>query len=245
MRYTEFTIKKKNGTARKIVSPDKELLDYQQNALKAMLHDYLDLVKGTKIQNTAHGFIRGRNVVSAAKQHIGYKATIMMDISAFFDSVYQHMLPERLQDPLFYHKDLYCAQGMATSPMLANIASVEMLKNIEEALSKRLTDFAFTIYADDIQVSLNDTSQETLVEIIRLVTAGIEEANFKVNAAKTRIKFAKYGYRRILGINVGDTDIRATRKTMRKIRAARHQSKRSSLGGLINWSNCNPPNKPQ
>lgn len=245
MKYTEFTIKKKNGKERKIASPDKELLKYQQAALKPMLKDYLDMVKGTTVQNTAHGFIRGRNVVSAAKQHIGFKATIMMDISNFFDSVYSHMLPKKLQNPLFYHKDLYCAQGMATSPMLANIASIDMLKHIHTALSKRLDKFAFTIYADDVAISLNDTSQETLADVIKLVTASIETSGFAVNASKTRIKFASYGYRRILGVNVGDSELRATRKTMRKIRAAKHQANRSSLGGLVNWSNCNPPNKPQ
>ena len=40
----------------------------------------------------------------------------------------------------------------------------------------------------------------------------------------------------ILGINVGNDHIRASRETMRKIRAADHQGNFHSKGGLTTWS---------
>lgn len=242
MSYQEFKIPKKGGKLRKVVAPNKELLRYQRNILKKLNKYYLNQVEDTEIQNIAHGFLKGRNVITAAEQHIGYKTTIMMDISEFFDTVYKRMLPQEFADiPQLFHKDGYCAQGFATSPLLANIASVDMLLRINNYL-KRFDDYVFTIYADDLQISVNIEDHDILNSIIMEVSKDIEASGFKVNAKKTRIKYSKFGWRRILGVNVGDTEVRATRKVMRKIRAARQQRNGPSLGGLVNWSNCKRPN---
>ncbi len=243
MTYKEFTIPKKNGKARKVCAPDAELLKYQRKALYMIQGMYKEATKDTSIENVAHGFIRGRNVVTAAKQHIGYRSTIMMDISNFFDTVYKSMLPPALQDVAFYHKEGYAAQGFATSPLIANYASIGMLNEIKDNLDALKIKYAFTIYADDLQISTNSEVHEELNGIIDIVSQSIRNAGFGVNVKKTRIKYAKFGYRRILGVNVGDSEVRATRKVMRKIRAARHQNKKSSLGGLVNWSRCHEPKK--
>lgn len=241
MGYRECSIPKKNGKARKIVMPERGLLRYQRKQLLALTSYYNSQVANTTVEKVAHGFITGRNVITAAEQHVGYKATIMMDIENFFDSVTRQMLPQQFQDDRYYHKAGYCAQGFATSPMLANIATIGLINDIQDALGKLHKDFAFTIYADDLQISVNTTDKKKLAKTVQAISEQVEKAKFKINAKKTRIKYAKYGFRRILGVNVGDKEVRATRKTMRKIRAARHQENRSSLGGLINWSNCNLP----
>jgi hypothetical protein len=240
--YKEFVLKKKNGKVRKIVAPNKVLLRYQRKKLPEMLAYYVQEVSGSPIEDTAHGFIRGRNVVTAAQKHIGFESTIMMDLSNFFDTVFTHMLPKTFQDSLFFHNEGYCAQGFATSPMLANIASIPMLHAIHTLLDNVCDgEFAFTIYADDIQISTNIESYDHIGRLINQITRKIEASGFAVNASKTRVKFAKYGFRRILGVNVGDNCVRATRKTMRKIRAAKHQCNYHSLGGLVNWSKCSLP----
>lgn len=68
-----------------------------------------------------------------------------------------------------------------------------------------------------------------------------KENLFKINRNKTRVRSSVAGYRKILGINVGDDHIRATRKVMRKIRAADHQGNFHSKGGLSSWSKCYLP----
>ena len=252
--YAEYLIPKKGkGKFRKITAPSPDLLTYQRSQ-KKQLEDYLyKTTRKTTIANTIHGFMRNRNCVTGAMQHVKYQTTIMMDISDFFDSVTKDMLPQQFAiDRSLFHQQGYAAQGFATSPLLANIALLTTLTQIHEMLDDFFEDFAFTIYADDVQVSVNEEDYEEINEIIENITAIVENQGFKINAHKTRIKYAKYGYRRILGVNVGDTHVRATRKTMRKIRAARHQSKHaktpeerrhaaSSLGGLITWSKCIKP----
>ena len=242
LTYREFEIKKKGGKTRKICAPSKELKKVQRKELRELFKYYKKATKGSIIQDTAHGFLRGKSCVTAAKHHIGFKTTIMMDISAFFDTVTEAMIPKHLRKDIFFHKEgRYTAQGFVTSPMLANIASIDMISDIKEYLILHHEDHAFIIYADDLSISINSEDYKVSAEIIRSVTTIIEAYRFKVNAKKTRIKYAKFGYRRILGINVGDTEIRATRKIMRKIRAAKHQKKGPSLGGLTQWSLCKAP----
>ena len=238
--YEEYLIPKKGGKFRKIVAPSSELLSYQRRILQTLNRDYIRLTTNTAIANTAHGFVKGRNCVTAAEQHVGFQSTIMMDISTFFDDVKLTHVPD-YPDTNLWHKDGYAAQGFATSPMLANLAFIPVLRSIHEFLDDYYGDFAFTIYADDIQISVNTEDLDELQNIIDAVTNNVEVRGFTINNKKTRIKYAKYGYRRILGVNVGDKEVRATRRTMRKLRAAIHQRNGPSTGGLTTWSKCYRP----
>jgi len=225
MEYREFEIPKKNGKKRKIVAPDAEL-------------------------ETFHGFIKNRNCVSAAIQHIGYAATLMMDISQFFDSVKpEHLTEEFKNDKLLWHKDGYAAQGFPSSPMLANIAILPVIHDILNRFKKELktSETRLTVYADDIQISVDYLDE--IAEAERIVKEAFAAHGFIINETKTRVKHAKYGYRRILGINVGKTSIQATRKTKRRIRAIAHNLKQIEdplerkrlgqiLGGITVWGKC-------
>lgn len=241
--YKEYLIPKKGKGFRAITAPDAALLKYQRANLLKLEQYFLSQVRGTPLSNTVHGFLSNHNCVTAAKRHIGYDTTIMMDISSFFDNVLLNMVPPQFRDPSFFHQKGYAAQGFATSPMLANIAILPALRQINELLDDLFEDYVFSLYADDLQISINEDDYEETADVIEGVTAIIENAGFRINAKKTRIKYAKYGWRRILGVNVGSDSIRATRKTMRKIRAAKHQSNHSSLGGLVTWSRCYSPKK--
>lgn len=247
MEYREFLIPKKNGKPRKIVAPDEELLAYQRSKLNKLVSIYKDVAEDHGVESVAHGFLPNRGCTSAARLHVGYEATIMMDISNFFDSVTRDMIrpfsKQMANDNKLYHKEGYCGQGFATSPILANIAITPALAKIQEYLEDWHSDSVITIFADDIQISVNDIGEDYDVvnSIIEYVTDVVQEEGFEIKPTKTRVMYSKYGYRKILGINVGEDHIRATRKTMRKIRAARHQGNHSSLGGLVNWSNCNLP----
>ena len=135
---------------------------------------------------------------------------------------------------------------------MANIASLDAIllvknrleilfgNNMEESNSNS-KKFAFTIYADDIQISYNQKYLKK--DIIDIVECSFLEYNFQINKRKTRTRVSDCGFRKILGINVGESEIRGTRKTMRKIRAANHQGNFHSKGGLIAWSNCKFPTK--
>lgn len=250
LTYEDFYLGRKR---RKISNPSEDLKNYQRSKLKGLEKIYKQLISGSEIENVAHGFVRNRNCASCAVKHIGYEMTIMLDISKFFDSVTKDMIEavsyETAQDKYLFHKEGYTAQGFPTSPILANIASIPLLEKINQFLKQVYKDnYAFTIYADDIQISLNRIMPLARREeniIINKIAEFASEHNLKINKNKTRVRYSKYGYRRILGINVGEKEIRASRKTMKRIRAAEYQGNYQSLGGLTAWSHCSLPKKDQ
>ena len=111
----------------------------------------------------------------------------------------------------------------------------KLFQSIETENQTNSPKFAFTIYADDIQISYNDKSLKK--EIIQIIENSFSAGGFEINRRKTRTRSATCGFRKILGINVGDESIRGSRKTMRKIRAANHQGNYHSKGGLQSWAN--------
>jgi len=242
MKYRTFKIPKKSGGSRKITAPDKELKMYQKRGLRSLENYFNMAVANTNIKDVSNGFLTGKNVVTAAQQHIGFKTTIMLDLTDFFDTVHISMIPKGFRDPNYFKQDGFCGQSFVTSPMLANIASLRFLSGIKWWLEMNEPTHVFTIYADDLQISVNTEDRNRLDKIVEQITKVVGHSGFIINSKKTRYKYAKYGYRRILGINVGEDHYRATRKTIRKIRAANHQSNWSSKGGLTNWANCNLPN---
>ena len=241
--YKPFEIKRGKKPPRKICAPSDDLLKYQHKVMPSLESKFFDLEKEHKIEGIIHGFVKDRNCVTAASQHVGYDLTIMMDIVAFFDHV--TMAHTGVNDENLYSVDGYCAQGFATSPILANIGIIPTVAWIKDYLDSEFKDrYCFTMYADDIQISINsDNFEEETAEIIAIVEAALSATGFQIHPHKTRIRHAKFGYRRILGINVGDITFRATRKTMRKIRAAKHQKNGPSAGGLTTWSKCLLPKK--
>ena len=258
LSYRDFLIPKKNGKPRRISAPSKELLKYQHNLMPDLYAYHMKRERELNCENIQHGFIPNRNCVTAATQHIGYKYTIIMDLENFFDSCnMSHFHKGITRYTHLFHAKGHCAQGFATSPILSAIASLPMVNEIKQFLNlihidatnnmDRLepgvdyTSHAFTIYADDLQFSTNNA--KLVKHIINEVTIIAESHGFKINRNKTRIRTAINGYRRILGINIGDDHIRATRKTMRKIRAADHQGNFHSKAGLTTWSKCKFPTK--
>ena len=243
LSYRDFAILKKNGKSRKISAPSRDLLKYQRNLMPFLEKEHKKLEKLHNVEWVQHGFIKDRNCVTAARQHIGFRYTICMDLSDFFDSCNTSHFEDNIKRyKHLFHKKGYCAQGFASSPILANIASLHMIKQINHWLLnahienefEEMTKYAFTIYADDIQISTNDKSK--IKQIIDSVMTFADHNGFKINKNKTRVRCSKAGYRKILGINVGNDHIRASRKTMRKIRAAGHQGNFHSKGGLTTWS---------
>lgn len=246
MTYREFYITKKNGSKRRICAPDKELLAAQRAVLPSLEQFFrlksIELLESTQV---FHGFLKNRNCVTAASQHIGYAHTISLDISNCFDSIrlIDIVNPTILLGTLSNlqaiatHKDGTLAQGFATSPILANIYLIEPISKIKRFLEAMFQqNFALTVYADDIQISVNQTSYQTLNLITAYVTSVMKTYNLTINPKKTRIHHAKYGNRRILGIQVGEHAINPNRKLKKKIRAARHQNNGPSLGGLVTAS---------
>lgn len=244
LSYREFYLKKKNGKKRRICAPSKDLLAAQRKLLPTLV-SFFDLYEYRIFKRKIfHGFVPNRNCVTAAMQHLGYAHTITLDISNCFDSIHVDNYPTRayceriLQEnkAIISHKDGSLAQGFATSPILANIYLVAPVKELYDVLDQLYPDFALTVYADDIQISIPPSNYTAMNSLIDLATLLFDDFGLTINKTKTRIHHAKYGNRRILGIQVGETTIHPNRRLKKKIRAARHQKNGPSLGGLTTAS---------
>jgi hypothetical protein len=74
-----------------------------------------------------------------------------------------------------------------------------------------------------------------------MITNIVNKAGFKVNKSKTKIQSAKNGRIIITGVAIDNKGVHPTRKTLKKIRAAKHSGNKKSLSGLIEWSKCSLP----
>ena len=186
--------------------------------------------------SVVHGFLPGRNPVTNASAHIGYKHTLSMDLKDFFESCtmdkYEHpMVKEIGLTPATFEYamvDGAARQGLPTSPHMSNIAAIPLdhsLSNLIECLQERV---AYTRYADDLTFSCND--KHTL-ECVKAAVIDIAEGlGFTINKRKTKMYHASCGRRKVTGLSVGDKDVRPTRKMRRKYRSASHQRRLAKPG---------------
>ena len=174
LSYSHFTIAKRNGTPRQIWSPIPRLKFVQ----RWILHNILN---NLTTHGAAHGFIRGKSIVTNAAVHSNSELLIKLDVKDFFPSVswrrvkgvFRHAgYPEQIatllallctesprqvvqQDGVTYYValgDRALPQGAPTSPALTNIVCLN--------LDRRLTGLAeklglrYSRYADDLTFSV-------------------------------------------------------------------------------------------
>jgi hypothetical protein len=239
MEYKIIKIPKKNGLYRSVYSVD----DYTKSELRKLLPLLERLLLKFDKLNINYGFINGRNCVLNAFQHVGYNYTLSMDLVDFFDSVKRHHL-EGIVDDHILKKCLIensPKQGLPTSPLLANIAFAVFDKKIFHSLQKLGLKFTYTRYADDLTFSFNDQKDSGKIQFV--VKQVLRSSGFFINSKKTKLQNIRNGRIVITGVGVDRNGIHATRKTRKKIRAARHQRSVNSLIGLLEWEKCKFPNK--
>ncbi|MGP5209794.1 reverse transcriptase domain-containing protein [Psychrobacter alimentarius] len=179
--YTHFTINKRNGTPRQIWSPIPRLKFVQRWILENILNNLTT-------HGAAHGFVRGKSIVTNAAVHSNSALLIKLDVKDFFPSVHWRRVkgvfrhagyPEQIatllallctesprqmvqQNGKTYYvalSDRALPQGAPTSPALTNIVCLN--------LDRRLTGLAdkvglrYSRYADDLTFSLPANSIST------------------------------------------------------------------------------------
>jgi len=184
--YTHFTINKRNGTPRQIWSPIPRLKYVQRWILENILNNLMT-------HGAAHGFVRGKSIITNAAVHSNSALLIKLDVKDFFPSVHWRRVkgvfrhagyPEQIatllallctesprqmvqQNGKTYYvalSDRALPQGAPTSPALTNIVCLN--------LDRRLTGLAdklglrYSRYADDLTFSLpaNTTSTKNATQ---------------------------------------------------------------------------------
>ena len=162
--YNEFTIKKRNGKDRHILSPYTELKKIQLNILNDLLYD--------KRQSPyAKAYIKEVGLVDNAKTHIGYKYIVKLDISNFFENVSYVDVYNIFKEYGFSNRicgllahlttyDDYLPQGAPTSPCLSNL----VLRDFDYKVGRWCKDknINYTRYSDDMTFSMNEYNKDLI-----------------------------------------------------------------------------------
>ena len=252
-------IPKGNGRFRTIYVPnaaEKRKL----RALLPLLHElHAKLVDEHGTRGIAHGFVENRNPVTCALPHRGFQVTVSCDLENWFDTVSKQQLlaagvPPEVAEQITV--DGFVRQGLPTSPVAANIAAVALDKNLMGKLGILKAamnageagydwQFIYTRYADDITVSFSMNEPyptASIAGIKNFIFWAATECGWMIAEHKTHVQHAKSGRRIVVGIAVDDR-VQATRKTRRKLRAARHQVATNSANGIAEWAACKLPRK--
>lgn len=240
--YHKIRIAKGKNKYRTIFVPSK----HKAHALKTYLPEIKKSYKNHVVYEVDHAFVGGKNCVTNAMQHLKHRYVLSLDIANFFDSIQSHhvkdILSEKIIQETFVNNAL--PQGFLTSPMIANIAMIPIDKMIvEHIIMSRLkgSSVVYTRYADDLTFSFDQLVEKDVIiaEVIKILRL----FNLKINKKKIQLYDKQHGRAIVTGVAIDYVNVYPTRKTIKKIRAARHQENQTSLAGLLEWSLCKVPKK--
>jgi RNA-directed DNA polymerase len=213
-QYTGFTIPKKNGGTRSILSPSVKLKSLQSR-LSNLLLDCIDEINETKHKKysykhaLSHGFVRECSIMTNALLHLNKKYVLNIDLKDFFDcfnfgrvrgffiknnhfKLDPHIATVIAQIACYENK---LPQGSPCSPVIANLITHSL--DIRLASLAKKYSCTYSRYADDITFSTRKSAfprqimgQEEVQFIVgKELKSEIERAGFSINDKKTRIQY--------------------------------------------------------
>jgi retron-type reverse transcriptase len=243
--YVRYTIPKRSGGERVILAPKSELKRLQRTVLDGLL-------ARVPTAPAAHGFVRGRSILTNARPHAERGAVLKLDLKDFFPSItaprvrglfialgYPFSVAATLallcteydrepfeRDGTRYYVSVgprHLVQGAPTSPALANLAAWKLDRRLAGLASKH--GATYTRYADDLTFSCDDPEA---IRGVRVVAKRIiAEEHFALNLAKTHL--AERATRQVVtGLVVNDGPA-APRELRRRLRATLHNARRTGL----------------
>lgn len=240
--YSQFTIKKKNGTDRIISAPDSELKEIQSK-LSDLLQDCLNnLRENLKEDNYfSHGFERNRSIITNAEKHKSKKWVLNIDLCNFFDEfnfgrVRGYFLKNNnfslsaeistLIAKIACHQDKL-PQGSPCSPVITNLILVSLDRRLSNLCNN--VGCTYTRYADDITISTNKkefpkkivkSQDERFITLNNKFLKEIISSGFKINQNKLRLLDKKIR-QEVTGLTV-NRFVNVDRKYAKMARAMAH-----------------------
>lgn len=252
--YQRFAIPKKTGGVRNISAPMPRLKRIQEWIL-------FNILEKIELHPAAHGFRRGRSIITNAEPHVKSDVVINVDMENYFPTVtYQRVrgmfkcfgyseqlatilalicsepeVAEVLIDNQTYYvkqSERFLPQGAPSSPAITNI----ICRGMDARLAYHAKDsgFTYTRYADDITFSGSSVSSEKVGRILRRTRYVVEQEGFKLHPEKTRI-FRKGSRQEVTGLVVNEK-VSVSRKTLRQFRATLFQIEKDGPAGK-KWGN--------
>jgi len=169
---------------------------------------------------------------------------VSFDLASCFDQVTCKKLksvglPDEIISQVTY--DGAARQGFPTSPACADLALGPLDRAIFKAIRKSKKGIIYTRYVDDLTFSCD--SEEVAQWLLARIPQTVRRCGWRLNDAKTEIQTAKTGRRIICGVGVDDDGIHPTRRSKRKLRAARHQNNIPQAEGLEEWHQLKTPSR--
>lgn len=156
-RYTTFPISKRRGGIRTIKAPRTEIKAIQRR-FSGILQDFVP------VRQAAHGFARGKSIVSNAQLHVSHRAVFNLDLKDFFPTInfgrvrgLFMKLPFGASPPIATILAQICChegslpQGAPTSPVVSNM----ICSRLDAQLTRLARNFGciYSRYADDLTFS--------------------------------------------------------------------------------------------
>jgi RNA-directed DNA polymerase len=198
---------------------------------KELLLKVEDIIKQNPqnfLVDCSHGFIKNKNTLSNAKQHINKKYILKVDILNFFNSIdkdeisiiFQKLGCNKTSAELFSKLCTYnnvLKEGFNTSPILANLYCYDLDKEL--ILLSEKYNLTYTRYADDMTFSSDNDNFPSIFEINSI----LEKYKLSLNSEKTN--YSKRGQSQyVTGLSVSNELYpRIPRRLKRKIRQDLYQ----------------------
>ena len=213
--YRSFSIKKRRGGERIINSPFASLDFIQKKIYQSLYHD-------ERFHHSAYAFVKGKNAILHAKEHISSSELLTLDIEDFFGTITQKKVIQALDvigfssAASFYISSLCCLenklpQGASTSPLLSNI----IFTPVDIRLSALARHFGVTYsrYADDLAFS----GEKIPFKLYSYISEILASSGFSINNEKTNFK--KYNSKKIItGVSISSGSLKAPKKYKRELR---------------------------
>jgi hypothetical protein len=211
-------ISKGGGRVRHIYVPDADELRADRARLPTLRAAAMLLTPH------AHGGVPGRSPVTAAREHVGYAYTLTADLASCFDRIASDRVPSWARGGTYTLRGgavTVAPQGLPSSPAVCDIALAPLDRAIADWCGSRIGSgrWAYTRYIDDLTVSADDLQA---LRDLRAALPGLAAlVGQSVAAHKVHLRGGVGQRRVVVGLSVGD-DVRPTRETRRRLRAALH-----------------------
>jgi RNA-directed DNA polymerase len=223
--YRTVRVAKRSGGERTLRVPDA--------ATKALQRQLLHRVLGhVPVHPAAHGFERGRSIVTNARPHAGRPLVIRMDIVDFFDSTGDRRI-RRLFRVLGWDAETAALltrlttdngslpQGAPTSPRLANLVNVRLDARLAALASAR--NATYTRYADDLTFSFLDADHGAVADILAATRKIVGQEGYRLHLDR-KLQIRRAHHRQLVTGLVVNQGVALPRARRRWLRAVEHHS---------------------
>lgn len=238
--YHTFEIPKKSGGKRKISAPKTRL----KNLQRWVLENILDKMP---VEDTTHGFIRERSILTNAYPHLKQDIIINIDLKDFFPSIdfrrvkglfnklgYSEQMSvifalictqaeteTTLMDGVTYYVQKgkrFLPQGSPASPAISNLIAYRLDKKVKGLADKY--NFIYTRYADDLSFSTSKENENNIARLLYFLSEIIKSEGLTIHPDKTYI-MRNSGQKKVTGIVVNEKP-NIERVMLRRFRALLH-----------------------